>query len=414
MKNKLNIFISFLGEKFNFDAHYFAKNTFWVLIGQVIASVSSFIVTVVIANYVSKNVAGDYRLIISFYPILTFFMLSGLSSAFIRSIVKGQDGTLEDALAIKKKYGVIAFLVGACIAFYFGILKENSIFGISILVMSLCLPLIETYSIYLPYLQGKQEFKYSSINSGITKLVSGLAIALIAFIFPETIYLIVGFYGTQVIVVYIQYKMLIKKFPPVNTIKDEDMVPYSKHTTFAGIFYMILGQMDKFTIYHFFGPISLASYWIASTIPQEVGRVLVTTLQVVYPKFVKGEHRDIKHILIKKLKTLTLAMLTISFIYIVLAYPFFQIFFPQYIEEVGKSIVLMFGFAVIPHMFVWQYYTAKRNTKVVYINNAADPILQVALYIILIPPFGVWGLVYAIFAKTLCMNLLAWYVLKKY
>ena len=74
----------------------------------------------------------------------------------------------------------------------------------------------------------------------------------------------------------------------------------------------------------------------------------------------------------------------------------------------------MFGFAVIPHMFVWQYYTAKRNVKVVYINNIADPVLQVVLYLILIPPFGIWGLVYAIFAKTALMNLLAWHVIKKY
>lgn len=414
MKITVNKIITWMGVSFNFDAHYFTKNTFWVLVGQAIASLAAFITTVVFANYVPKNIVGDYRLIISIYSVLTFFALSGLSAALIRSIVLGQDGALYTALAIKKKYGIIAFLVGAGIALYFWVLGGNAIFGISIFIMSLCLPIIESYSVYAPYLQGKHEFKYSSIYTGIIKLVSSLAVISAAYIVPETIYLIAAFYIAQAIAVYLQYKFLVKRFPPKNNIQDEGMLPYARHTTLAGVFYMLLGQADKFIVYHFFGPISLASYWIASTIPQEAGRVVVTALQVAYPKFVKGDHDIIKHILVKKLTTLTLVLLCASLSYTVLAYPFFYIFFPQYVNEVNKSIVLMFGFAVIPHMFVWQYYTAKRNVKVVYINNIADPVLQVVLYLILIPPFGIWGLVYAIFAKTALMNLLAWHVIKKY
>jgi O-antigen/teichoic acid export membrane protein len=177
---------------------------------------------------------------------------------------------------------------------------------------------------------------------------------------------------------------------------------------------MFLGQADKFIMYHFFGPVSLASYWIASTIPQEVGRVINASLQVAYPKFVKGNHEEVKPVLIKKIITLTWVLVGISCLYSIFAFPFFHIFFPQYVDQVWKSIVLMFGFAVVPHVFVWQYFTAKRNIKVVYINNTVDPILQVVLYIALVPFFGIWGFVYATVLKTVLMNILAWYVLKKY
>lgn len=414
VKITVNKIITWLGVTFNFDAHYFTKNTFWVLVGQAMASLAAFFTTVVLANYVPKNIVGDYRLIISIYSVLAFFALSGLSSALIRSIVHGQDGALHEALLLKRKYSVVAFFVGVSIALYFWVLRGNVVFGISILVMSLCLPVIESYSIYGAYLQGKHEFKHSSIHSGIIKLVSGLGVIITAYIIPETVYLIATFYIMQAVVVYLQYNFLVKKFPPKNNTQDDGMASYSKHTTLAGVSYMLLGQADKFIIYHFFGPISLASYWIASTIPQEVGRVVVTVLQVAYPKFVKGDHDTVKHVLSKKLVTLTIALLLVSLLYTVLAYPFFHIFFPQYIDDVSKSIVLMFGFAIIPHMFVWQYYTAKRNIKVVYASNIGDPILQVILYILLIPFYGVWGLVYAIFAKTAIMNLFAWHVLKKY
>lgn len=414
MKNAVNKAITYIGKVFNFDAHYFAKNTFWLLLGQAMASVSAFLVTVVFANYVPKNIVGDYRLILAIYSVLAFFALSGLSAALIRSIVHEQDGSLSLALRTKKKYGLVAFFFGVLASMYFWILKDNAVFGVSILIMSICLPIIESYSVFLPYLQGKHEFRFSSISSGVIKIISSIAVIVTAYISPEVVYLIAAFYLTQAVVVYIQYKFLIKKFPQKNNVEDEEMVPYSKHTTLAGVFYMLLGQADKFIVYHFFGPVSLASYWIASTIPQEVSRVVVTVLQVAYPKFVKGEHGSMKYVLAKKLKVLTLILLGVSTLYVFLAYPFFYVFFPQYINEVGKSIVLMFGFAVVPHMFVWQYFTAKKNVTVVYINNIIDPVLQVLLYILLIPFFGIWGLVYAIFTKTVFLNLLAWYVLRKY
>lgn len=414
MKTKFNNFISFIGKVFDFDAHYFAKNTFWLLIGQAIASFSVFFVTVVLANNVPKSVLGDYRVIISAYSTLTFFALSGITPALIRSIVNGHEGSLALALSSKKKYSTPAFLVGLAISLYFWVLKDNPIFGASFLVMSLCLPIIEAYSLYVPYLQGKQEFKFSSINTGIIRLSSSLLVALVAFLHPTTLAIVSSFYIAQAVVIFLQYKILIKKFPPRNNDEDKDMVPYARHTTFAGVFYMFLGQADKFIMYHFFGPVSLASYWIASTIPQEVGRVINASLQVAYPKFVKGNHEEVKPVLIKKIITLTWVLVGISCLYSIFAFPFFHIFFPQYVDQVWKSIVLMFGFAVVPHVFVWQYFTAKRNIKVVYINNTVDPILQVVLYIALVPFFGIWGFVYATVLKTVLMNILAWYVLKKY
>ncbi len=414
VKKLLNAFISFLGQKFNFDAHYFAKNTFWLLLGQGIASVSMFAVTVVLANNVPKSVLGDYRVIISVYSTLTFFALSGITPALTRSIVNGYDGSLALALATKKKYSLPAFFIGIGISFYFWVVRDNPIFGVSFLIMSLCLPAIEAYALYVPYLQGKHEFKFSSLSTGILRLSSSAAVAIAAYLHPTTIYIVGAFYGAQAVTLFVQYKVLVTKFPPENANEDKDMIPYSRHTTFAGLFYMILGQADKFIMYHFFGSISLASYWIASTIPQEVGKITNAALQVAYPKFVKGDHSTIKPILIKKLVTLTWVFVAISCIYACVAFPFFHIFFPRYIDQVWKSIVLMFGFAVVPHIFVWQYYIAQRNVKVMYISNAVDPILQVALVVAFVPFFGVWGFVYSVVAKTFILNILAWYILRRY
>lgn len=413
MKNKLNTLISKLGEKFGFDAHYFVKNTFWLLFGQGIMSFSAFIATIFLANFVTKHDVGDYRFIISIYITLSALPMSGLGPSFMRAIVNKRDGALSDALSIKKRYGFYTFLVGLLISLYF-LYKNNPIIAGAVFIASLSLVFIETYSLYSPYLQAKQEFKFSSINAGITKLVSSIAVVIIALIFPQTVYLVLAFYGSQAITNYIQYKSLVKRFPPENNDKDPEMLPYAKHLTLAGVGLFLFGQSDKFLLYHFFGPVTLASYWIASAIPQEVGRVVSTVGQVAFPKFVKVNHEDAKKSLSKKLVVSTLVLLGISTVYAFLAYPFFYLFFPTYISEVAKSIVLMFAFAVIPHYFVWSYYAAKARHKIMYFSNNIEPVLQIIFYFAFIPFFGIWGLVFAMLLKAMCMNAIAWYVISKY
>lgn len=413
MKNKYFHYISKVGERFSIDAHYFAKNTFWLLAGQALMSFAAFLSTVILANYVSKHDLGDFRLVVSIYTTLTFFVMSGLSAAFIRAVVQGYDGALEEALEIKKRYGLLTFLIGVCIALYF-LYKGNDLFALLIIIMAAFLPLTEMYSMYVPYLQGKHEFKYSSLNTGIVKVVSSASVIAVTFIYPSTVWLVVAFFGSQALVTYIQYKLLIRKFPPENTKRDSNMLPHAKHLTLSGVGFLFFGQIDKYILYHFFGPIALASYWIASSVPQEFGRVVSTIGQVAFPKFVGIDHEKSKDMLAKRFTSALLILFVLSLIYAVIAYPFFYVFFNDYISEVPKSIFLMFGLAVIPYYFIWGYYTAKANHKITYFLNIVDPTLQVVLYLICIPFFGVWGLVGAVCLKTAIMNMLAWYILKKY
>jgi O-antigen/teichoic acid export membrane protein len=176
---------------------------------------------------------------------------------------------------------------------------------------------------------------------------------------------------------------------------------------------LLFGQADKFILYHFFGPAALASYWIASTIPQEVGRVISTVGQVAYPKFVKVDTENARRVFPRRFLMSVLILFGISLLYAVVAYPFFSFFFPAYIGEVSKSIVLMFAFAIIPHYFVWGYFSAKGRHKIIYLSNTLEPVLQISLYVALIPLFGIWGLVYSMLIKMVLMNTVAWYVLKK-
>ena len=64
--------------------------------------------------------------------------------------------------------------------------------------------------------------------------------------------------------------------------------------------------------------------------------------------------------------------------------------------------------------FVVEVVAAKKNHKLVYFTNIIDPILQIVLYLCLIPFFGVWGIAWALFLKTFILNGIGWAILKKY
>ena len=64
------------------------------------------------------------------------------------------------------------------------------------------------------------------------------------------------------------------------------------------------------------------------------------------------------------------------------------------------------------NLSIW-YKLTDKNKYGAYIT-IAGAVITIVLNILLIPKFGVWGLIFALLFKMICMNFVAWYILKKY
>ena len=60
LNKKFNSILDYAEKRFSFDAHYFVKNTLWLLTGQGMMSIAGFVSTVALANFVSGHFVSGH------------------------------------------------------------------------------------------------------------------------------------------------------------------------------------------------------------------------------------------------------------------------------------------------------------------------------------------------------------------
>jgi O-antigen/teichoic acid export membrane protein len=383
------------------------RNSVWMLVGQACISLSAFVLTYVLANFVNKDIVGMYRYLLSLYASISVFALLGMGTALMRSTANGNTVSLSFAVKEKMKYGILAAFGMVGIAAVHAYQSGIDALTITLLGAAIALPCIEAYSLYSPYLQGASRFKESSIYSALARILINGAVIFFAFFYPNLYSITAAYLISTLLISYFFYRIAKAKVKQEGVV-DAEMLPYAKHLTFMGLLSAFVSQLDKFILFWFFGPVSLATYWIASIIPQEFGRIVSTISQTLFPKFVREDETYFLATL-KKFFLISFGMLIlISVVYFILAPYVFELFFPKYIDIALLSAWLMFAFACVPHLFVWQILSAKKKVGQLYVLSIADPALQVVLYFICIPLLGIPGLVLAQVIKTLVLNIAAY------
>lgn len=387
-----------------------AKHSLWMVGGQFLVSVVTFFVTYVLANYVSKEVVGEYRLVLAVYSTVSVCALYGMSTALMQSVAAGKSGSVGTAFRLKLQYGTIGSLLFVVLALYYYFIGGHATLLWPFLLCAVTLPFLEAYSLYAPYLQGAARFRESSVALTIDRSLTSILVAVAAFLVPALLPITIAYLCTHGVVQYFLYHYALRREPP-NEHDDPEMVPYARHITIMSVVSALTAQLDKYILFIFFGPVPLAFFWIASTIPQEVGRVVSMVTSTFFPRFVQTEHTSLVRVVRRLFWYAALVLGLLVLVYVALARPLFAWLFPEYVDADGLSIALMFGFGFIPYFVVWQIFSAKRNVRALYYLSVGEPLLTVVLYMLLIPTWGLWGITIAICTKTAVMNFLAlWYL----
>ncbi len=385
----------------------------WTVGGQVLVSVVTLFSTLALANWVTEEVVGNYRFVLSLLATVSVFALGGISSALQQATAAGQEGSYSVAFAVKVKYGLIATVICWGSAGYFYFVQTNNDLAKALLVCGALIPWLEASGLYGSYLTGVSRFKNYAQALVLERTVLAGALIITAFFWPTFLALVITYLVASLVVRLFLY-YCTKRQVPVNAPIDKHMFVYAKHLTSMSLIAAVTSQLDKFILFFFFGPAALATFWIASVLPQEVSRLVSAAGGTFFPRIVQTENEQTM-VVVKKIFWLMLVLtLLLSTVYLLLAKFIFAWFLPVYAGAYLMSGALMFAFAVNPHVVVWSIFTAKKKVKELYIYSMAEPLLVCGLYLLFIPLWGVWGLVYALGARTLIMNLVAWWVLRKY
>ncbi len=372
------------------DMVYLAKGSFWLSYRHIIIIVASFLQTWFLTNFLSPEIYGNYKYLISFAGGLGAFLLSGMNNAITQAVAKKKEGTYQRSIIIQLQWSIIFTLISFVAAtFYY--LQDNLTFALSLLIIGILNPLINSFNTFIAFLNGRSEFKKIANYSFLVNLFS--AVITVASIFTKNIIIIIlaNYLSNALINVYFYFKC---KKEVKNDEIDNSLLRYGKHLSLMNFFVIIFFYLDKLFVFNFLGPVPLAIYYLAQAIPEQIKSGLKILNIVSLPKLTKNAKIDKQYFnsLINKILKLSAVVFVLSIIYIIFCPYIFQIFFPKYLMAVHLSQI--FAFATIFVAFnstMVNYLQSLEITKKLYFYTITTSIIQITGIVTGIIWFGLFG-----------------------
>ena len=373
------------------DMIYLFNSMGWVFLGQIMTTVTALVVLVVLANVLSKEVLGEYRLIVSACLMLLAFALPGMNVALPQSIAKKHSGDLDLATRNRIFWGALGSIPATGIGVYY-LYIQNFTLGVSFVLVALLIPFFNSFFSFYPYFQGKKEFKKSALLHATGRILFAIGILVIAFITPTTIALTAGFLILTIGTQFLAYRYAKKDESRHKKNHDPELIPYAKYLTVVGTPSLLAGNFDKFIIGFFLGPVQLALYFVATTFAMESSRIGRILAQAILPKLSEKTEVDIASFL-KKILLLE-GLLIIGWIIYALLAPFlFAIFFPAYTEVVGLSILAMLAMLFAPIYVIRSLLIAQKRKTDLRVMLVYSPVIQMLTVVGGIILYGLIGAV---------------------
>ncbi len=396
---------------FQTDMIYLAKGGFWLTLGQIVSSLSSFLLAIAFANLLPKEVYGTYKYVLSIIGILSVFTLSGMGTSLTRSVARGFEGSLIPILKEKIKWGSIGSLVSLGIAVYY-YLNANLTLTICFVIATIFLPLMDSLGIYGSLLNGRKNFKLSTKYNIIIKVIATMLMILVL-IFNKNIFLILfTYFISYTSLRFIFLKITIKKEKP-NSETELDTISYGKHLSLMNVILTIANNIDKIIIFHYLGAIDLAIYTIAIAPINQIKGVLSNIGIISFPKISQKNKYDLKKYLpIKIFKSIPIILFIVT-VYIIIAPTLYKLFFPQYLGSVFYTQIFSLSLLLFPKTLLGLGLLANQKKKYLYYSRISYSLLKILLLYILIQEFGILGCILTLLITNLINFITLFYFFKK-
>ena len=393
------------------DMVYLAKGGFWLTSGQVVSSISAFLLAIAFANLLPKETYGTYKYVLSLVGILSVFTLSGMGTSLTRSVARGFEGSLIPILKEKIKWGLIGSLLSLGIAIYY-YLNGNLTLTICFTITAIFLPLMDSLGIYGTLLNGRKNFRLSTKYDVITKLISSALIILILIFFKNVFLILFTYFISYTSLRFIFLKLIIKKQRP-NSETESDTISYGKHLSLLEIIETIAKNLDKILLWHFLGAVSLATYFFAIMIPKQMQIFSRQTITLAFPKLANKSIHEIKKTLLIKIQKYFIILVPLTGLYIMIAPYIYKVFFPQYMESIIYSQIFVLIILFTPISHIQTVLTTHAKTKQLYVLKIILPFLRITLLFSLLPFYGIMGAIAAIIGTNIIRACVLLFFFKK-
>jgi O-antigen/teichoic acid export membrane protein len=395
------------------DMTYVVKGGFWLTVGQIFTSLSSLILSIVFANFLSKDIFGTYKYILSVVSILSIASLSGIDTAVTQAVARGNEGSFKDGLKSKIKWGYLGSIAGIILAIYY-YFQSNFIISFSFLIASIFIPFLNSLNLYGAYLNGKKNFKSYTLYNSIWSIVGPTALTILTVFLTKNIFILIAMYflsNTAFNAFF--YLYTLKQYPPNNK-KEESGLLFAKHLSFIDFFNTFFAQLDKILVFHYLGAIELATYTIAVAPTDQLKNIFKNINVMALPRFATRTKENMRANIFNKLLKLGIIVSLSVIFYIIIAPFLFKIIFPKYIVSIFYSQIMAVSvIAATLTAFLDTVFRAHSMKKEIYHFNIYGNTINLILLPILIYYHGLMGAVVARLIGRFLIFLVATQLVKK-
>ncbi len=373
------------------DNVYLAKSGFWVSFGHVVAICSGLFVSLAFANLFPKESFGTYKFIVSITGLLGIFSLTGLGTSIVQSVARGFGGALRQGFRLNLKWSIGIFLGGLIFSTYYYI-NGNELLSFSFLLAGILTPFTNSAALYGAYLLGKKDFRRNSFYNSVRNLVPAIAL-IITLLLTQNLAVIITVYFLFAALVPLLLYYRAARIHRTNGERDPGLIPFSKHLSLMEIIGTIASQLDKILIFHYLGaaPLAIYAFAIAPVEQLQGGKKIFSTM--IQPKMNERSFEELQRSSPRKSLLLIIYALCLALLWVIMAPYFYKFLFPQYLDSVVYSQIYSFTLLAVSGTMFNEILVAHKKTKELYLHRTVAPILQILLFLALLPRFGLMGLV---------------------
>jgi O-antigen/teichoic acid export membrane protein len=361
------------------------KNIFWSNTSQAIITVASLVSSVMFARLATKDLYGQYLLIMSILNLFSLISISGVRTVIFLYTAKKMDGIFAKGTWFSflwSLWGVPAIMITGI---FFFIFKSPAI-GASIILLSLFFPLVMSFGTWEYYLKGKSEFKKNAMFN-FAKLSVQLITLLLAIILTKQLFYIILAYLVVNSVFNIMFYISCLKTVQ-NNLVDNKWKRQSYSLNLLDFSSQIFGQVDILIIGILMPINQVAIYGLSMRIVDVIYKVIKSTLDAIRPKI----YHDKKITLPFFYKAIMLSVLVPIILYPIIKYPVILLYGSKYNDVIFYTQIYLFSIPIYFLSIVSQDFLIKyQMNKAINITKIISIIVVIASYAILIPAFGLLG-----------------------
>ncbi|MBS3172961.1 oligosaccharide flippase family protein [Candidatus Woesearchaeota archaeon] len=368
-----------------------------------------------LAKYLSIDEYGMYILMFSWISVLSVFSLNSFNTTVIKASAQSYPRFFKTATKICFLFSLLGSIILLIVGFFF----ETQNMNLFILI-AIFFPFYGGINLAESYLIGSSKFNKYSVYVIVSQIIVAV-IQILSVVFLQGIFWLLFFtlLGTSIINIIMTFSIYTIIRQRKNVRKEKKLVKYGIGLTWPSIFSSIASRIQYILLAALADTSILAIYAVAQLIPEKIKGLIkssINPLSIYLASKTKKESIYLMQRLI--LPLLMLGVLGYLMILIILPIGIKLVFGQKYQEAIFYSLVLSLPVIVIPldalFISIVIYHGYKEYyTKLTLLTN----IIQIVLFIILIPYFKIWGVIFSIVGLVVIVtfvNLIWFYRLPKY